>query len=125
MAGSTNFFAWWYIESPKNVLNFCLSMIKYTYHLFSIPYLVKTLFAPWKRDITSPINPSIRDLFMAFVYNVIARLIGFVVRFFTIIAGLIIISITVALLVAFFILFLLFPILSIVGLIYGLWLLLM
>lgn len=84
-------FYWWLVESPKKLLFIIKKTLVYLYHSFSIGYLAKTLFAPWKRDIGRAINPSLQDIFRILVDNVISRLMGFIVRVITILSGLIII----------------------------------
>jgi hypothetical protein len=54
---------------------------------FSVVELLKTLFAPWKRDAYVPINASLDIIVKAIWDNFISRLIGFLVRSITIFIG--------------------------------------
>ncbi len=112
-------FSWWYAKSPKKIYSFIISTIRYIYHSFSIPYMFKTLFAPWKRDISTSVNPNLQEMFNAFVNNLVARFIGFVVRSITIIIGLMVLIISSVILLKFMIFWLFWPILIIVSFVYG------
>lgn len=82
------FFVWWYLEAPSRnwliVKAFVLRMID----TFSVPILLRTLFAPWKRDIISTENLSLNERFQVWGANLVSRLVGAVIRSFTIIVGL-------------------------------------
>jgi len=54
---------------------------------FSVAELLKTLFAPWKRDSYMPINASLDVIAKAIWENFISRFIGFLVRSLTILIG--------------------------------------
>lgn len=83
-----NFLYWQFVLSNKCLYEIVLNIIKYLYNLFSISYLFKTIFYPWKRDVIYYKNPSISDYFNMFWDNFISRAMGFIVRFLTIIGGL-------------------------------------
>jgi hypothetical protein len=40
----------WYLEAPKNILNFFISLNKTFLGVFSLPLMVKTFFRPWKNE---------------------------------------------------------------------------
>lgn len=83
-----NFFGWWLVDQPIQSWSLTVKITHSVLIFFSIPVLLKTLFAPWKRDIYTPKNASLDIVFKTVVDNFISRLIGFIVRFFTIIVGL-------------------------------------
>lgn len=95
-------FTWWFVESPKKLILISRKTLIYLYHYFSIGYLAKTLFAPWKRDVTEVINPTLQDRLNMFANYLISVVMGFMVRFFTIVAGFIMILGTAILAVAVF-----------------------
>ena len=86
---------------PGKIIKYINATIKYTYHLFSIPYLLKTLFEPWNRDISGSTGQDIRGQFESFINNLIARVMGFIVRTATIIAGIIVLFFSIILLFIF------------------------
>lgn len=91
----SNFLYWQFVTSTKYLYDIVLKIIIYLYNIFSIKYLIKTLFAPWKRDVVYYPNPSIRDYFNIFWENFVSRFIGFSVRSVTIISGLLIMFLSI------------------------------
>lgn len=67
----------------KSTLTVWWAVLKIVAEEFSLVQLLKTLFAPWRRDITPP-QGSLDEILRAFLENIISRTVGFVVRFFTI-----------------------------------------
>lgn len=111
------FWRWYYGESVKDVLTGWKNFIIFALNYFSIPLLLKTLLAPWKRDITRrPRGLDLKKLFEYLAFNTISRGIGFLVRFFTIIVGIIFLILVIAAGAVFFVLWLILP-LALIGLI--------
>ena len=110
------FWRWYYGEAVKDVLTGWRNYIIFSLNYFSIPLLIKTIFAPWRRDITrKPRGFDIKKFFEYIAFNSISRGIGFIVRFFTIIVGIIFFLLVIVLGAIFFVIWLLLPFL-IVGL---------
>lgn len=85
------FIYWWYGYVPKKLYQGLIISLGKLYHYFSVPYLLKHLFAPWKKDVSTAPARSIEELFKAAVFNLIPRVIGFFIRSGTIICGLILV----------------------------------
>jgi len=104
------FWRWYYTEAVKDVLTAWKNFIFFAINYFSIPLLFKTLFAPWKRDATKrPRGLDLKRFFEYITFNAISRGLGFVVRFFTIIAGIVYLILTIAIGAVFFVLWLVLP----------------
>src|SRR5687767_11777583 len=82
------FIQWWYGPGWHDAARRLKTRIRTTYLSFSIPILLGTLFAPWKRIITPP-GASLQDKMRAMADNAISRAVGFTVRIFVLIAALI------------------------------------
>jgi hypothetical protein len=98
MVAPVTLLAWWYSRGMKLAVDHALQRIKNTFHLFSIPILLRTLFAPWKRIITPP-GAGLDAHFRAAIDNMVSRTIGFIVRFFVLLTAglLLLLSIIVSL----------------------------
>ena len=73
------FFTWWYGQGWLLLARNVQRRLVRTSHLFSLPILVRTLFAPWRRIMTYP-GAGLQAHVRAATDNVVSRLIGFVVR---------------------------------------------
>jgi hypothetical protein len=73
------FVRWWYGTGWKQVAANVRLRIKRTADSFSIQTLSRTLFAPWKRIITTP-GSGIDAHLRAIGDNMVSRAVGFVVR---------------------------------------------
>lgn len=84
------FWNWYYIKAVKGIINAWKNFIIFVREYYSIPLLLKTLFHPWRRDITKYRRGfSIKNFLEVLIFNLISRTLGFVIRFFTIIIGII------------------------------------
>lgn len=81
---------WYYYKAPFDLLKIWQNFLKFFWSYFlPIPQLLKTLFSPWRRDITRysykvyGFDPKI--LLQTIAFNLVSRSIGFLVRFLSII----------------------------------------
>lgn len=109
-SGIIIFWRWYYGEAIKNILTAWKNFIVFSLEYFSIPLLFKTLLSPWKRDITKkPRGFDIQKFFTYLAFNTISRGLGCIVRFSTIIIGIIFFFAVVIFGAAFFVLWLILP----------------
>lgn len=80
------FLSWWYGRGWAHAASSFVPRLQTVADAFSVPQLLKTLFAPWRRIITYP-GGSIDDKAKAFADNLVSRAIGFVVRIIVILAA--------------------------------------
>jgi hypothetical protein len=79
---------WWYSDGwLKLGQNFGLRL-RQVYQMFSVPILLTTLFAPWKRIVTYP-GQGLNEKMRAMIDNLVSRFVGFGVRILVIIAALV------------------------------------
>lgn len=82
------FWRWYYGEATKNVLTAWRNYVVFVLSYFSIPLLLRTLFASWRRDITKkPRGLDFNKFFEYLAFNAISRGLGFLVRFVAICFG--------------------------------------
>jgi hypothetical protein len=82
----TQFCIWWYGRGWHDLVRSFSARLRKTSEAFSVPLLLRTLFAPWRRIITHP-GASLNDHFHAWLDNMVSRVIGFFVRFFVLFAA--------------------------------------
>ena len=104
------YFSWWYGQAVDSFWRAIIIMTRKVYSFFSIRILFVTIFDPWKRDAYGVENASLETRFKIFVANMLSRVIGFVIRLFTIIMGLASVALFFLLLVSILVIWLFLPI---------------
>jgi len=108
------FWRWYYTKGVKNVLLTWKNFILFSMEYFSIPLLFKTLFSPWKRDITKkPRGFDLKKTVEYITFNTISRAIGFFMRFFTILVGILFFVLVIFIGAIVFVLWLVLPLIFI------------
>lgn len=84
-------FIWWYlIHFPSRILDNGHHLMIWCWRFFSIGFFVKTLVAPWHKDISSyGVGFNFAVWLHTFSWNLISRVIGAILRLFFITIGLI------------------------------------
>ncbi|HSH55572.1 MAG TPA: hypothetical protein VK983_01960 [Candidatus Limnocylindrales bacterium] len=77
---------WWYGPGWKLVYDHAIGRFERVSHLFSVPILVRTLWAPWRRIVTHP-GASLEARMRAAGDNFVSRLVGFTVRMMVLVAA--------------------------------------
>lgn len=83
-----SFFSWWYGAGWRSVAASLKPRIQGVVASFSVPQLLRTMFAPWRRIITYP-GRSLEERFRAWGDNLFSRAVGFVVRVSVLVVALI------------------------------------
>lgn len=93
MEGSSNttflFFTWWYGEAFARVFRYIRAAYIYTTDSFSVGICLRTLFAPWKRDVISYSGLTLQQRFSVWTLNLASRFIGALIKLATLITFLI------------------------------------
>ncbi|HEX3082478.1 MAG TPA: hypothetical protein VHQ86_04435 [Candidatus Saccharimonadia bacterium] len=85
------FVQWWYGPGWRDAAGRMSTRIRDTFLTFSVPILIKTMFAPWRRIITYP-GASLGDRMRAVGDNLVSRAVGFTVRLFALLMALALIT---------------------------------
>ena len=83
---------WHFATAPKKLLRITANYLIFFVHYFSVGLLIKTLFAPWKRQLIGKGEPgfSLTDVLNTLSFNLISRFIGTIIRFFVILTWLLV-----------------------------------
>lgn len=76
------FLQWWYGPGWRDASGRLSARLRLTYLNFSVPILLRTLFAPWRRITAAP-GSSLEQRMRAIVDNALSRIIGMTVRLIT------------------------------------------
>jgi len=115
------YLSWQFLEVPGNILNAWRNFLKFNLNYFSISFLIKTLFSPWRRyRMSYGKGFDIGRYFTAIFSNLIFRLLGAIMRIILIIIGLLVEIFIIFAGVILFFGWLILPALLIAGLVFGL-----
>lgn len=85
--------SWWYGHGWRQRFQIIKRRITRTSDFFSIGLLAETLFSPYKQISATTFNGPIGLQIRSFLDKTLSRIIGAIMRFFVIIAGVIVISV--------------------------------
>jgi len=105
------FLQWWYGPGWRDAATQLGQRLRYTLMSFSVPILLRTMFAPWRRITTDP-GRSLQEKARAMVDNAVSRLVGFMVRLLALAAAGILLALTAVIGVLIVVLW---PVLPILG----------
>lgn len=81
-------FIWWYGPGWLTMFERIGLRVQKVARIFAIPTLLKTLFSPWKRIVTSGAK-GIDAKMRAMLDNLVSRTIGFIVRIMVLLAAIV------------------------------------
>ncbi|MFA6475814.1 MAG: hypothetical protein WCV68_00195 [Candidatus Paceibacterota bacterium] len=112
-----NYLIWHYTRAVLEFSHIYKNILSFLINFFSIPVLVRSYFAPWRRmgeDYTKDIFHDFEDVVAVFVVNFIMRIVGVVMRTVIIIAGLLFVIIVALFYPVLLIVWLLLPLILVV-----------
>jgi hypothetical protein len=110
------FVKWYIIEIPLKIVDQLYKYIIALTKIYSFVFLLKTLFSPWKNQVYSYPQKGfdVSLIFQTWTYNMIARIVGAIIRLATMFIGVFVIILTMFFGISILILWLLYPVLFIV-----------
>ena len=112
--------SWQFFEVPKEILKAWKNFLKFNLNYFSVPLLLRTFFSPWRRyKVSRGKGFDLGKFFEALASNLIFRILGAIMRSFLIFIGLLVELFIIFGGIVVFIGWLILPVLLIVGLIFG------
>jgi len=109
--------SWWYGDGWKGQLRRVRDRLAVTARYFSIGQLLATLFSPFRQISAENVNGAISDRFRAFFDKTLSRVIGSIVRTFTILAGMVAMLFQSIFEFIILVIWLLLPVFPVIGLI--------
>lgn len=109
------FFQWWYGAGWRDKMSRTIASLSRTSDYFSISLLLKTFFRPFRQISAGEQGKGLQAMFQALLDKLLSRLIGAFIRFFMIIIGAIALLISVLIGLARLIIWPLFPVLPLAG----------
>lgn len=84
-----HYFIWHYGRAISDLTKIYRNLIAFTFNFFSVPILVQSYFAPWRRMGEDYPEKSVDpfDYFSTFLVNLIMRLVGIFMRTVVIVLG--------------------------------------
>ena len=114
------FLGWYLFDQPKAIFKAWKNFLLFNLEYFSIPLLFKTFFSPWRRYVWSYGRGFDFGRYLeAFASNAISRGLGAISRFFLILIGIFLEILIVLGGIIMFILWFLWPLILVGGLIFG------
>ncbi len=81
-------FSWQFVQVPKFLFEVWNNYFNFAGNLFSVPLLLRTFFAPWRRySWNYPKNFNIVEFFNTIISNIFSRILGAIMRLVLIITG--------------------------------------
>jgi len=116
----TEFVHWYYFTMPLQLLKRYAEYVSTLAEIFSFSFLLRTLLSPWKGivDAYPARGFKLNEILATFALNCTARAIGAVIRLTTIFVGLVVQALGVFYFLAYLTIWLLFPVLLPLGVLY-------
>jgi len=109
----TIFIKWYFFEMPIKIIKQLYKYLVVITKIYSFIFLLKTFFSPWKNQSYAYPDKGfdINKILEVWTSNMVARVVGAFVRFFTILTGIVVLLIVIALGLLILFLWLTYPVL--------------
>lgn len=114
------YFYWQFIAAPAWLVRLIVNLERALVIFFSVPTMAKTLLAHWHRDAVSTRRGTISAIAMAYAWNAISRGIGLIIRLAMIVTWALAAVMLAGVGCALLLVFVLWPLLVLVGFAAGL-----
>ena len=115
-----SYFIWHYTRALAELFVISRDFLWFVYHFFSISILSRSLLSPWQRlDERYKKGFRIGATLETFILNTLMRIVGFLIRSFVILVGLATLALVFVVEIAFFLSWILLPIIIAVLLVSG------
>jgi hypothetical protein len=111
------FLPWYFLEMPMQIINAYGAYARAFWEIFSFPFLLRTLLAPWKNvlEVYPKSKFDFNGMFQALCLNLISRAIGCVVRLVMIVLGIVVHACCLVLFTAWLTLWVTYPAVLLLG----------
>jgi hypothetical protein len=109
--------SWWYGRGWRVQFGRVRARLAATIEFFSIGQLFSTLFSPFRQISAGKTKGSLGTVTRAFIDQLISRVIGAIVRLFTIIAGIVVLILQILVEIIVLVFWVLLPVFPVAGLI--------
>jgi len=117
----SQYLVWQFLDVPRQLFSVWRNFLLFVVNYFSLPSLLKTFFAPWKKyEWSYGQGFDAKRYLEVFFSNLMSRVLGAIVRSFIVIAGLIAAIVVILLGLIIFIGWLFLPLILLAGFLFGL-----
>jgi len=112
------FLTWHFTRAPGEIFKRLRSVFLFNWNYFSIPFLLRTFFAPWRRyKFSYGKGIDVGRFFEVLVFNTFSRFMGALIRLGVIIAGVLVQALILFLGVVIFLFWIILPAITVFGVI--------
>lgn len=115
-----HYIAWHYSTAFKEIKHVAKNLLWFTVHFFSLPHLLKSLVAPYRKMTESRGRSfNLEDLAGSIIINLISRIIGLILRLTIILSGTFVLIVLSLLIIFTYLMWSIAPLFLLVCLMYG------
>lgn len=115
-----DYFQWQFVLAPSWLLKLFWNLEQASLRFFSVKFMFRTLLSYWHKDAVSWKGGTLTQYAVTIVWNVISRVIGFILRTIVILSWVVTQVTLVPMAMGLLVLFIMWPLLVIIGISTGL-----